>query len=139
MTDDEELRTAGALLATMTGKGVYDVAMLDERFSSYGFTYNRATGKLHFANGFERLHAATRTQMERMLARDPEGGVMAQNIPDGVLMFDALDLSRAIHKLFMPGQPVPGDESIDRSKAFRANVDSILAYEAIKDPHTREH
>jgi hypothetical protein len=137
--DEQEYRTIGAVLDDLSGHGVYDIAIVEEQFTTFGFTYNRATDRLGFAGGSERLGVASKDQVERTMARDPKGGILDQGTPDGARLVDAGALARAVHKLLMPGKTPPGDMYMGRGKSFRANVDSILAYEAIKDPLAREN
>ncbi|HEX5016570.1 MAG TPA: hypothetical protein VFX15_03170 [Actinomycetes bacterium] len=123
-------QTVGELLDRLTGHGVYDVALVDEQLPKFGFRYNRATDRLQFKGGVEKLGVLSRDEMIEDMARSSTGNILDTDIPDKGRLIDALALSRAVHKLLLPGQAVPGDNYNGRARQFRKNVESILAFES---------
>lgn len=124
----------GRMLADMSGHGVYHIDFVTEQVTKYGFVYDEDTDTLayggpsdnYFAVQF--LGAKTKSMLEKDILSDPKGGVIDDSIADDALMFDAVSLSRAIHKLLMPGKPVPSGGYYGRGKGFRADTDSIINY-----------
>lgn len=131
----KQFATIGQLLDSLSGKGVYDIAIVHEQFTQYGFEYNRAADRLSYGGGAVRLQVLTRDQMIRDMARSAAGNILDSDLPPSARLVDALELSRAVHKLLLPGKELPGDTIHDRALAFRANVDSILAFEQTKEVH----
>jgi hypothetical protein len=126
---DDEPKTLGEFLSILTPRGIYDVALIEDRMGRFGFTYNRATDKLSYGKGSVRLHAGTRDQIARDLEADPKGGVLNDDLTPGHRLIDANALTAAIHKLLFPGVPVPSDSKYDRGQGFKADVAAIVAAE----------
>lgn len=131
--NDNGYKTIGDMLDNMSGHGVYDVALIEEQFGRYGFTYDRATQMLSYANQTVLLRGATPKQIQRDMKRDPKGGIMDEEVAEDALLIDALAISDAVHYLLMPGiQPASG-RFLGRGLAFRSNVDAIRAFEKTQD------
>lgn len=123
-----DYKTIGELLEDLSGHGVYDVAITGE-FEQFGFTYDRATDLLSYGGLSERLFARTAEQIRASMDRDPKGGVIDGDVKIDTLMTDAVSISSAIHKLLLPGKPVPSDNYHGRGRQYRVDVASIRAVE----------
>lgn len=126
-----EAQTLSELLGGLAGHGVYDVAFLHEQLSKFGFTYEQ-DGTLRFANGVTDLPTYTPDEMTRIMGEDPKGGILDVR-DENTRLFDALDLSIAVHKLLLPGKVVPSSLYHGRGKGFRQNIAAIERWEQLKD------
>lgn len=131
----EGYTTVGGLLELLTGHGVYDVAIIEEQFTQFGFTYDRATDTLSYEGRSVRLGSATPTQVQKSMANDPKGGILDTGLGPTTRLVDALVLSAAVFQLVAPGKVVPSSLYNGRGTGFRKNVQAIRAIEeATRNP-----
>jgi hypothetical protein len=123
----DEPKTVGDLFARLLGHGVYDDTLAHE-LDRFGFSY--ADGVLSYAGRSEKLYVRKATQVAIDMSHDKSGGMLNNDIPDDLLMIDALDFSVAVFKLMAPGQTVPSSMYIGRGKGFQKNVEAIDRLEA---------
>jgi len=129
----DQPNTVGELLGSLTGRGVYDVAIVEEQMARFGFTYNRATDMLKYGRGSVRLHAGTAEEVARSMADDVKGGVLEEGLSRRDRLVDAVSLSSAVFKLLHPGQIVPSSTFYGRDKGFKADVAAIQAAEGLSN------
>ena len=132
----EDYASVGELLELLTGHGVYDVAIIEDQFTRFGFTYDRKADTLSYEGRSVRLGSATPTQMQKSMEADPAGGILDQGLVDETMrLVDAISLSAAVFRLVAPGKVVPSELYNGRGTGYRKNVQAIRAIEeATRNP-----
>ena len=111
----------GALVTT----GIYDVAMIENEFTRYGFVYLRESDELQYSDRSVILGARPAQEARDEVARDGGGFVDAR--ADDALLVDALQISQAVH-LLVTGTPPPSLGYTNRTLGYRADVKSLTKW-----------
>lgn len=125
---DDDAKTIGQFLGLLSGRGIYDVAIVEHELPAFGFGYIRANDSITYQGRSIKLFSSTPEQMARSINDDPNGGLLTGEPQSGRLI-DAQKLSAVIYRLMFEGQSAPSEAFYGRARGFNANVEAIVAFE----------
>ena len=129
-TEMAEYKAITDLLGSMLGHGVYSIGIARE-LEPFGFTLEGVT--LRYRDRSVTLPARDRQGMVLDMGSDGHGGIL-NDVPDDLLMIDAVDLSRAVYLLLTGRERAPSEGYVGRGFGFKADVRAIERIE-----HTRRN